>query len=79
MGKRTDYNALRKGFGLSRGLGEEFVQACERNDVPIEAIHRLVTPDGRATVDGIAQRILADWEAEQPPSRRIRPLSHSGS
>lgn len=66
MGKRTDYTSLRMGFGLSRGLGDEFIQACERNNVPIEAIHRLVTPKGHSTMDEIACRILTDWQAEQP-------------
>lgn len=66
MGKR-DYATLRKGFGLARGLGEEFVQACERNDVPIEAIHRLVTPQGRETMDEIARQISAAWLIGQRP------------
>ena len=66
MGKRTDYAALRQGFGLARGLGDEFIQACERNDVPIEAVHRLVTPQGCETMDEVVRRVFADWRAEQP-------------
>lgn len=66
MGKKPDLNELRLGFGLARGLGDEFIQAIERNTVPIEAVRRLVTPQGRSTVDAIAQRILTDWQAEQP-------------
>jgi hypothetical protein len=69
--KRVDYATLRMGFGLSRGLGEEFIQACERNNVSIEAIHRLVTPKGRSTMDEIACRILTDWQAEQPKSIKM--------
>jgi hypothetical protein len=66
MGKRTDYAALKQGFGLARGLSDEFIQACERINPPIEAIHRLVTPNGRTTMDEIVRRAVADWQAEQP-------------
>lgn len=66
MGKRTDYSALKQGLGLARGLSDEFIQACERINPPIEAIHRLVTPKGRATMDEIVRRAVADWRAEQP-------------
>lgn len=68
MTKRADYKSLREGFGLVRGLQEEFVQACERADVPIEAIKRLVTPAGRQTMDTIALKIRDDWQAEVPES-----------
>jgi len=68
MGKRTDYAALRAGFGLARGLSDEFIQACERINPPIEAIHRLVTPNGQKTMDEIVRRAVADWQAEQPAS-----------
>ena len=64
MGKRTDYATLRQGFGLARGLSDEFIQACERVNPPIEAIHRLVTPNGRVTMDEIVRRAVADWQAD---------------
>ena len=74
MGKRTDYAALRQGFGLARGFGDEFIQACERNGVPIEAVHRLVTPPGRTTMDEVVRRVLADWLAEQPRQPEVGAL-----
>jgi hypothetical protein len=49
-----------------RGLGDDFLQACERMDVPLEALHRLVTPKGRDTWDAIGRLIINDWRAEQP-------------
>lgn len=71
MTKRKDYAGLKEGFGLSRGLSEEFLRACEAKDVPIEAIRRLVTPDGRWTMEALAERILADWQAEQPKLAQV--------
>jgi hypothetical protein len=65
MGKNADYRAMKLGFGIARGLSEEFVQTCEAKDVPIEAIHRLVTPKGRETMSRIAELIRTDWLAEQ--------------
>ncbi|MEO5927845.1 MAG: hypothetical protein ABIO72_03940 [Patescibacteria group bacterium] len=73
MGKRTDYAALKQGLGLARGLSDEFVQVCEARDVPIEAIHRLVRPEGRATMEAVAERILADWQKEQPKPVNDKP------
>lgn len=81
MGKRTDYAALRMGLGLTRGLSEEFVLACEAKDVPIEAVHRLVTPKGRETMARIAELIRDDWLAEQPkPAGQdaVEPLPNGG-
>ncbi|MFA5129698.1 MAG: hypothetical protein WC477_02115 [Patescibacteria group bacterium] len=68
MGKRTDYKSLKEGFGLSRGLSDDFIQTCDRMNVPIEAIQRLVTPQGLTTMENIAKLILTDWRAEQPKS-----------
>ncbi|MFA6447162.1 MAG: hypothetical protein WCW31_02790 [Patescibacteria group bacterium] len=76
MGKRTDYAALRAGFGLARGLSDEFIQACERINPPIEAIHRLVTPNGQKTMDEIVRRAVADWQAEQPKPEAITNGAH---
>lgn len=62
--------ALKKGFGLVRGLQDEFVQACERVEVPLEAIQRLVTPKGRDTWDAIGRLITDHWHADQPKSHQ---------
>ena len=66
MAKKPDYRMLEQGFGLVHGLGDEFVQAVKRKQVPVEAIHRLVTPSGRATIDKMVDVVLAEWQAEQP-------------
>ncbi len=65
MGKRTNYAALRRRFRFLFDFADKFIQACKRNSVPIEAIYWLVTPQGRATLDEVACRIHADWQAEQ--------------
>ncbi|MBP9747641.1 hypothetical protein KBD13_01760 [Patescibacteria group bacterium] len=57
---------LKKGFGLVRGLQDEFVQACLRTEVPLEALQRLVSPKGRETWDAIARLITDHWHAELP-------------
>jgi hypothetical protein len=74
MGNRTDYGALKHGFGLARGLADEFLQVCDSKNVPIEAIHRLVTPRGRATLEALAERIRTDWAAESPKAERNGPF-----
>ena len=66
MRKSPNLQQLRDGFGLTRGLSDEFVQACERGEMPLEALKRLVTPQGRDTMDAIVQKIIADWRAELP-------------
>jgi hypothetical protein len=71
MGKKTDFAELRRGLGLVRGLGDEFMQACERVNPPVEALHRLVTPRGRDTMDEIVRLAVADWQAEQS-----KPVEH---
>lgn len=68
MGKKTDYDSLKQGFGLVHGLSTEFVRMCERHHVPIEAIHRLVTPEGERTMEAIIGRINADWRSSQGAS-----------
>jgi len=79
MGKRTDYAVLKAGFGLARGLSDEFIQACERVNPPIEAIHRLVTPNGRTTMDELVRRAVADWQVEQPrPAGQDASEPHGG-
>lgn len=66
MGKRIGYGMLKQGFGIFCRLSEEIIQICEARNVPIEAIHRLMTPKRHATMEALAERILADWQAEQP-------------
>lgn len=65
---------LKKGFGLVRGLQDEFVQACLRTEVPLEALQRLVSPKGRETWDAIARLITDHWHAELP-----KPAHHDAS
>lgn len=70
MPKRIDYDRLRQGFDQARTLGEGFILAVERNGVPMEAISRLVTPRGQATMDEIARLIKDDWFYDQPQSKK---------
>ena len=65
--KRTDYIALQKALGLVRGLSDDFVKACIAEDVPIEAIDRLVTVEGYKTLEVMARQIKTDWQASQFP------------
>ena len=81
--RRTDYDALRKALGLLRGLSGDFTEVCEEEGVPIEAIDRLITPEARATLVGMARLIKADWEAQPKPkiivpkTTVVKPLEFS--
>lgn len=61
-----NYGLLRQYFGLVRALSDEFLQACERKEMLIEALHWLVTPKGRETVEEAAQLIIDRWRAGLP-------------
>lgn len=65
-----NYGLLKQGLGLVRALGDEFLQACERIEVPLEALHRLVTPKGRDTWDAIGRLITDHWRADQSGSHQ---------
>lgn len=80
MGKKTDYDSLKQGFGLVHGLSTEFVRICERHSVPIEALHRLVTPEGESTMEAIIGRINADWQraqAKENPEKKSRDKANA--
>jgi hypothetical protein len=49
-------------------LGEGIVHACERNEVPVEAVFQLLTSDGDAMADKIAQFIATEWRAQRSVS-----------
>ncbi len=69
MGKNVNFAKLR------RGLGDEFMLACKRVDPPVEALHRLVTPQGHGTMDEMVRLAVAAWLAEQPqPSDAGHPV-----
>lgn len=51
--------------GMLYGLGEDFMEACERMDLPLGAVHRLTSPRGRHTWDAIARLALQDWYEER--------------
>ncbi len=57
---------LKRGLGLIRGLQDAFMQTCERMDVPLEALERLVTPKGHDTWTAIGQVVIDHWHADQP-------------
>lgn len=50
------------------GLADALVKACEAKNVPIEVLHRLMTPQGHKTLETITRTIFADWQAEQSKS-----------
>ncbi len=66
MGSKN-FGLLRQGFILARALGDEFLQACERGEMPMEALHRLVTPKGRDTMDAVVKVIIDHWHAAEQP------------
>jgi len=66
MGIRSDYAKLRQDSDTLSSITEKILQACEARDAPIEAIHRLMTPKRHLTISVLADRILQDWQAEQP-------------
>lgn len=56
----------RERSALQWNLMDELLAACERAQVPMEALHRLTSSEGgRRTMDDCMQRIIADWRTEQ--------------
>lgn len=65
--------------GLAYGLGIEFSRACVRVNPPIEAIQRLLTPDGQETMDDLVRRAVDAWMAEQSQRPNVGQVTASHS
>jgi hypothetical protein len=65
---------LKRGLGLVRGLQDGFMQTCERMDMPLEALERLVTPKGHDTWTAIGQVVIDHWHADQPKAQQAETV-----
>lgn len=64
---KKNISDIEKGVGLVRGFLPAIMDMLrERNVPPFEAMHRLVTAEGRATLAKLVAVIEADWRAGQP-------------
>lgn len=64
---RTDvsYRKTLDRLNSLRDFEKSFLKVCEQEDVPLEALRRLLKPAGETTLQEAVRLIRSDWEAEK--------------
>lgn len=63
---KKNISDIEKGVGFVGGFLPAIMDMLRERNVPFEAMHRLVTAEGRATLAKLVAVIEADWRAGQP-------------
>lgn len=74
---KKNVSEIESGVGYFMGLATGLMDVVRGKNIPFEAIYRLVTPSGRATLEHMVETAHADWLAEQPkPKPRDTSVIH---
>lgn len=65
---KKNVSEIERGVGYFMGLATGLMNIVRERETPFEAIYRLATPRGRATLEKMVDVAFADWSAEQPKS-----------
>lgn len=74
MARKKNVSEIERGVKHLRGLATGIMNVARERNTPFEAIYRLATPRGRATLEKMVEVAFEDWSAEQP-----KPAFQTGS